>query len=222
MPLREQAETLAASLPPLLAASERLAAAVSLGVHGRRKSGMGETFWQFRRYRSEDPSTAVDWRQSAKSQHLFVREREWEASEAVWFWRDGSANMRFKSEFSKVHEDRPRHCARAGAGVVAGARRRTHCALWRRPSSRHGTHSLAPHGARAGRDRTFGQRASARSGGRQERTIRLAQRFFVAAGRTRKRHAPHRAFRPDRSSRSYHRSRRGRFSVLRTHAVRIR
>ncbi len=100
--LREQAETLAASLPPLLAASERLAAAVSLGVHGRRKSGMGETFWQFRRYRSEDPSTAVDWRQSAKSQHLFVREREWEASEAVWFWRDGSANMRFKSEFSKV------------------------------------------------------------------------------------------------------------------------
>jgi len=100
--LREQAETLAATLPPLLAASERLAAAVSLGVHGRRKSGMGETFWQFRRYRSEDPSTAVDWRQSAKSQHLFVREREWEASEAVWFWRDGSANMRFKSDFSTV------------------------------------------------------------------------------------------------------------------------
>jgi uncharacterized protein (DUF58 family) len=63
---------------------------------------MGETFWQFRRHRSEDPSTAVDWRQSAKSQHLFVREREWEASEAVWFWRDGSASMRFKSDFSNV------------------------------------------------------------------------------------------------------------------------
>jgi uncharacterized protein (DUF58 family) len=101
-PLREQAETLAAALPPLLAASERLAAAVNLGVHGRRKAGMGETFWQFRRYTSEDPSTAVDWRQSAKSQHLFVREREWEASEAVWFWRDGSATMRFKSAYSEV------------------------------------------------------------------------------------------------------------------------
>ena len=101
-PLREQAETLASSLPPLLAASERLAAAVNLGVHGRRKSGMGESFWQFRRYTSEDPSTAVDWRQSAKSQHLFVREREWEASEAVWFWRDGSAGMRFKSAHSGV------------------------------------------------------------------------------------------------------------------------
>jgi uncharacterized protein (DUF58 family) len=123
--LREQAETLAATLPPLLAASERLAAAVSLGVHGRRKSGMGETFWQFRRYRSEDPSTAVDWRQSAKSQHLFVREREWEASEAVWFWRDGSANMRFKSEFSKVTKiDRATVLALAlGSLLVRGGER---------------------------------------------------------------------------------------------------
>jgi uncharacterized protein (DUF58 family) len=101
-PLREQAEMLASSLPPLLAASERLAAAINLGVHGRRKSGMGESFWQFRRYTSEDPSTAVDWRQSAKSQHLYVREREWEASEAVWFWRDGSAGMRFKSAHSDI------------------------------------------------------------------------------------------------------------------------
>ena len=32
--------------------------AVSLGVHGRRKAGMGETFWQFRRYRSRRSGTA--------------------------------------------------------------------------------------------------------------------------------------------------------------------
>ncbi len=96
--ISHNAEALAAGLPPLLVAAERLASAVSLGVHGRRKAGMGETFWQFRRYAPEDPSTAVDWRQSAKSQHLFVREREWEAAEAVWFWRDASANMQFKSD----------------------------------------------------------------------------------------------------------------------------
>ena len=59
---------------------------------------MGESFWQFRRYASEDPSTAIDWRQSAKSQHLFVREREWEAPQSVWFWRDGSPGMQFKSD----------------------------------------------------------------------------------------------------------------------------
>ena len=98
--LRDTAEAIAAPLPPLLVSAERLASMISLGVHGRRKSGMGENFWQFRRFQAEDSSTAIDWRQSAKSQHLFVREREWEAAEAVFLWRDGSAGMRFKSDFS--------------------------------------------------------------------------------------------------------------------------
>jgi uncharacterized protein (DUF58 family) len=95
--LREKAESLAVTLPPLQVEAQRLASAISLGVHGRRKAGMGETFWQFRRYSHEDPSALIDWRQSAKSQNLFVREREWEAAEAVWFWRDGSPSMRFSS-----------------------------------------------------------------------------------------------------------------------------
>jgi uncharacterized protein (DUF58 family) len=100
--LRDEAEAIAAGLPPLLVSAERLASMISLGVHGRRKSGMGENFWQFRRFQAEDASTAIDWRQSAKSQHLFVREREWEAAEAVWLWRDGSAGMRFKSDYSNT------------------------------------------------------------------------------------------------------------------------
>ena len=57
---------------------------------------MGESFWQFRRYQNED-AARIDWRQSAKSQHLYVREREWEAAQTVWFWRDASENMNFKS-----------------------------------------------------------------------------------------------------------------------------
>jgi len=94
---REEAENLASALPPLLVEAERLTSGIWLGVHGRRKAGIGETFWQFRRYRHEDASTSIDWRQSAKSQHLFVREREWEAAETVWFWRDASASMRYSS-----------------------------------------------------------------------------------------------------------------------------
>jgi len=95
--LQYEAEALGAGLPPLLLDAERLAAAVSLGVHGRRKAGMGESFWQFRRYTPEDAASAIDWRQSAKSQHLFVREREWEAAQSVWFWCDASAGMQFAS-----------------------------------------------------------------------------------------------------------------------------
>jgi uncharacterized protein (DUF58 family) len=77
--------------------ADHLAASVSLGVHGRRRAGIGESFWQFRRYASPDSSSDIDWRQSAKSQHIFVREREWEAAQTVWFWRDASPNMSFKS-----------------------------------------------------------------------------------------------------------------------------
>lgn len=80
---------------------------------------MGESFWQFRRYQSEDPTTAIDWRQSAKSQNLYVREREWEAAEAVWFWRDSSPGMRFKSEYSEVSKiDRATVLALATASLL--------------------------------------------------------------------------------------------------------
>ena len=94
----DTAETLAASLPPLMVRADRLASAVSLGVHGRRQAGIGQSFWQFHHYRQGDSATAVDWRQSAKSQHLYVREREWEAAQSVWLWRDGSPSMRFSSD----------------------------------------------------------------------------------------------------------------------------
>jgi uncharacterized protein (DUF58 family) len=80
-----------------MVAADHLASSVSLGVHGRRKTGMGESFWQFRRYAPTDAISRIDWRQSAKSQHLFVREREWEAAQTVWFWRDSGAGMDFKS-----------------------------------------------------------------------------------------------------------------------------
>jgi len=95
--LQHEADGLSAGLPPLMVQADHLAASVSLGVHGRRRAGIGESFWQFRRYASPDSSSDIDWRQSAKSQHIFVREREWEAAQTVWFWRDASANMSFKS-----------------------------------------------------------------------------------------------------------------------------
>lgn len=95
--LSDSAESLAASLPALMVRAERLASSVTLGMHGRRKAGIGQSFWQYHHYRPGDPSTAIDWRQSAKGQHLYVREREWEAAQSVWLWRDGSPAMRFGS-----------------------------------------------------------------------------------------------------------------------------
>ena len=92
-----RAEKLATSMPPLLVAAERVASTVSQGVHGRRRVGQGETFWQFRRYEFGDSAQLIDWRQSAKSDPVYVRETEWEAAQSVWLWRDGSPSMAFQS-----------------------------------------------------------------------------------------------------------------------------
>lgn len=92
-----RAEAAAARLPPLVVAAERIAATVMQGVHGRRRSGHGDAFWQFRPYATGDAAASVDWRQSAKADRLFVRETEWEAAQTVLLWRDPSPSMRWRS-----------------------------------------------------------------------------------------------------------------------------
>ena len=95
--LQNRAEQAASVLPPLLIAAERVAVTVAQGVHGRRRVGQGETFWQFRQYQPGDAASRVDWRESAKSQRLYIRETEWEAAQSVWLWRDASASMDYSS-----------------------------------------------------------------------------------------------------------------------------
>ena len=96
------AEALGSRLPPLLVAADRVASTVAQGVHGRRRVGQGDSFWQFRHFVSGDAFTRIDWRQSAKSgreaaEGWFIRETEWEAAQTVCVWRDASASMRWRS-----------------------------------------------------------------------------------------------------------------------------
>ena len=93
--LRESGERLADRLPSLMVEADRVATTVAQGVHGRRRTGSGETFWQFRLYQRGDDAAGIDWRQSARSRHLFVREQEWEAAASVWIWCDLSPSMAF-------------------------------------------------------------------------------------------------------------------------------
>ena len=88
---------LAGTLPALMVAADRVAATVIQGVHGRRRVGQGDAFWQYRPYRDGDSASQIDWRQSARSRHLFVRETEWEAAASVWLWRDASPSMQYAS-----------------------------------------------------------------------------------------------------------------------------
>jgi uncharacterized protein (DUF58 family) len=89
--------TLAASMPRLILEARRVAATVIHGLHGRRRAGPGENFWQYRRFISGEPASRVDWRRSARDDHLYVRELEWEAAHTVWIWPDRSPSMNFAS-----------------------------------------------------------------------------------------------------------------------------
>ena len=106
--LRHRAEGLAASLPPLLAEAEHLAATVMLGEHGRRRAGMGDEFWQYRPAHAGDPQRLIDWRRSGRSDLHYVREREWQAAQSVALWVDNARSMEFTG-----HRDRPPKVERA-------------------------------------------------------------------------------------------------------------
>ena len=93
-----ESRTLAASLPRLVLEARRIAANVIHGLHGRRRAGAGESFWQYRRFVSGEPAQNVDWRRSARDDHLYVREQEWEAAHTVWLWPDRSPSMAFASK----------------------------------------------------------------------------------------------------------------------------
>ena len=92
-----RAQALGARLPPLLVAAERVAATVAQGVHGRRRVGQGDSFWQYRPFVPGDAAHRIDGRASGKSDRNYVRETEWEAAQTVALWRDGSPSMRWRS-----------------------------------------------------------------------------------------------------------------------------
>lgn len=95
--IKSRAADIASKLPPLLIAAERIALTVEQGVHGRRRVGRGESFWQFRQYYPGDELRRLDWRQSAKSDRLYLRQTEWSAAQSIYLWCDQSPSMDFTS-----------------------------------------------------------------------------------------------------------------------------
>ena len=96
-----QSQALAASMPRLILEARRIAATIIHGLHGRKRAGPGENFWQYRRFLSGEPAARIDWRRSARDDHLYVREQEWEAAHTVWIWPDRSPSMIFRSPLAK-------------------------------------------------------------------------------------------------------------------------
>lgn len=98
----ETALTLADRMPRLVLEARRVASSLSHGIHGRRRAGIGETFWQFRPFVAGEAAQRIDWRRSARDDRLYVREREWETAQTIWFWIDRSASMGYASDLAQA------------------------------------------------------------------------------------------------------------------------
>lgn len=98
---RVDALALAGDLPGVLLDARRLAASAP-GVHGRRRAGQGEAFWQYRDHRAEDGARMVDWRRSARGDRYFVREREREAAQTAWFWIDRDPGFNWTGDAARL------------------------------------------------------------------------------------------------------------------------
>lgn len=98
--MTREAARLSEILPHLVVEARNVAAQLQLGIHGRRRPGPGEEFWEFRPFVAGESTSRIDWRRSARDDRLYVREREWESASAHWIWMDFSASMHFASRLA--------------------------------------------------------------------------------------------------------------------------
>ena len=100
-----RARARAALVPDCMVEARRIANTVTAGWHGRRKRGIGENFWQFRPYANGESLSRIDWRRSARDDHTYVRDLEWEAAHTIWLWADFSPSMMYKSTLASVSKE---------------------------------------------------------------------------------------------------------------------
>lgn len=95
----------AAMLPELIIESLRISNTVIAGWHGRKKRGIGETFWQYRPHVEGENLARIDWRRSARDDDTYVRDLEWEAAHTVWLWVDESPSMLYQSKAARISKE---------------------------------------------------------------------------------------------------------------------
>lgn len=131
-------------LPPLVVEAERIGHQIRTGVHHQHRAGTGEDFWQYRPAHSMEPAHRIDWRQSARSNQLWVREREAEGAQQVAFWSDPSPSMDWRSRNDLPSKLQQAHlCTLALASAVLSGGERVNLINGPEPSrSVSGTHAL--------------------------------------------------------------------------------
>jgi len=95
--LRRIADAHANDLPALMIMAEKAVQSLYAGEHSQRRAGNGEQFWQFRDYDSADRPQDIDWKQSAKGDRVFIRQKQHQTAQNVLFWLQQDRGMTIKS-----------------------------------------------------------------------------------------------------------------------------
>ena len=69
-----------------------------IGLHSTRFAGKGENFWQFKEYNQGENINNIDWRKSASSNKLLVKQNEKEIAKTIYLFFDKSLSMNYKSD----------------------------------------------------------------------------------------------------------------------------
>ena len=85
-------------LPSLLSHSSILLKNIYAGLHSTRFAGKGENFWQFKEYTLGESVVNIDWRKSASSKKILIKENEKELSKTIYLYFDRSLSMNYKSK----------------------------------------------------------------------------------------------------------------------------
>ena len=92
-----KAQDLSASFERLLARHQTVSSLSTYGLHNRKRSGLGERFWQYRAYETGEDASKIDWRRSARGDQLYVKEKELESLRDYNIWIDCASSMKFLS-----------------------------------------------------------------------------------------------------------------------------
>ena len=96
--LFRSSEKIANLLPSLLSHSSILLKSLYEGLHSTRFAGKGENFWQYKEYTQGESVINIDWRKSASSKKILIKQREKELSKTVYLYFDRSYSMNYKSK----------------------------------------------------------------------------------------------------------------------------
>ena len=95
--LFSSSEKIANLLPSLLSHSSILLKNIYVGLHSTRFAGKGENFWQFKEYSYGENVASIDWRKSASSKKILIKQNEKELSKTIYLYFDNSLSMNYQS-----------------------------------------------------------------------------------------------------------------------------